>query len=350
MNKKVAIILGNYKYYVKKYGPDCIESLRSQDFEGELKIFVYDNETSQESVEALQNIMPEAELVLNKKNDGFAKGNNDCLKLALAQGFDYFVLFNMDMEVDKSAVRKMMEVAEMADENAVVQARVMLHPQTELLNSVGNTTHFLGFGFCLGYKDRYKNDITSPKEIAYPSGSAVLLKRELLEKIGLFDEEFWMYNEDQDLGWRAWLAGYRCVLAPEAVVYHKYEFSKITKRYYWMDRNRIIVMLKNYHFLTLLLIFPAFVIMEFGLIIFSLKSGWFKGKLKVWAYFLNPVKWIYIWQKRQEVKAIKKISEKEVVKRFVGEVWYQEIDDPKLRLVNPFFNFYWKIVKKIIIW
>jgi len=350
MNKKVAVILGNYKDYVKKYGFECIESIKKQDYPGEIKVFVYDNETSTESVEALQKIMPEAELVLNKKNDGFAKGNNDCIKLALTQGYEYLILFNMDMIVEASAVRKMVEAAEVDEKNAVVQARVMLHPRTDLVNSLGNTTHFLGFGYCVGYKQKYEGKIIGLKEINYPSGSAVLFKRELLEKIGLFDEEFWMYNEDQDIGWRTWLAGYKCVLAPEAVVYHKYEFSRSVSKYYWMDRNRILVMLKNYHILTLLLILPAFLVMEFGLILFSLKSGWFKDKVRIWLYFLNPVKWIYIWQKRQEVKALRIAKEIDVVKKFAGEIWYQEIDDIKLRLVNPFFSFYWKIVKKLIFW
>lgn len=349
MSKKVAIILGNYKDYVKKYGVACIESLRIQDYGGEIKIFVYDNASSSESFSHLKRVMPEAELILNKTNDGFAKGNNDCLKLALAEGFDYFILFNMDMIIDRSAVRKMIEVAEQDTRYGVVQARVMLHPDTTKVNSLGNYTHFLGFGACVGYKDEY-HKINKPQLINYPSGAAVLFSREVLEKIGLFDEEFWMYNEDQDIGWRAWLAGYKCVLARDAVVYHKYEFSRSMQKYYWMDRNRILAILKNYHFLTLILIFPAFLVMEFGLILFSLKSGWFKDKIKVWLYFLNPVKWIYIWQKRQEVKSLRVVGDKDVVKMFAGAIWYQEIDDVKLRLINPVFSCYWNIVKKLIVW
>ena len=84
----------------------------------------------------------------------------------------------------------------------------------------------------------------------------------MLKEVGLFDEEMWMYNEDQDLGWRVWLAGYKCVLAWDAVIYHKYEFSRSISKYYWMDRNRNLSIFKNYHFLTLILIFPAWLAME----------------------------------------------------------------------------------------
>jgi GT2 family glycosyltransferase len=147
-------------------------------------------------------------------------------------------------------------------------------------------------------------------DIFYPSGAAVMYRAEALKEVGLFDEEFWMYNEDEDHGWRFWLAGWRVVLAPEAVVYHKYEFAKSIKQYYWMDRNRILCILKNYSLLILLLILPAFIIMEFGLVLFSLKGGWFKEKIKVWFYFLNPLKWVYIIQARRDSQAVRKIKDK----------------------------------------
>jgi GT2 family glycosyltransferase len=175
-----------------------------------------------------------------------------------------------------------------------------------------------------------------------------MYRAEALKEVGLFDEEFWMYNEDEDHGWRFWLAGWRVVLAPEAVVYHKYEFAKSIKQYYWMDRNRILCILKNYSLLILLLILPAFIIMEFGLVLFSLKGGWFKEKIKVWFYFLNPLKWVYIIQARRDSQAVRKIKDKDIVDLISGRIWYQEIDDWKLRFINPVFEFYWRIVKRII--
>ncbi len=352
MNKKVAIILGNYRDYVDKYMPDCIKSIRNQDYDDEIKIFIYDNETSSKSVNSLRNLAPEAELVLNKVNDGFAKGNNDAVKLAMEQGFEYIILFNMDTIVDSKCVRKMIKMSDGDKKIGAVQARMMLHPKTDRINSLGNITHFLGFGYSDGYNKKVKSQKSKVKScnIAYPSGAAVLFKREVLDKIGLLDEEFWMYNEDQDLGWRVWLSGYKCVLASDAILYHKYEFSRAISKYYWMDRNRIIVILKNYHVLTLILILPTFVIMELGLILFSLKSGWFYDKLRVWLYFLKPKTWIYLYKARKESQGIRKVKDKDIVNLFTGKIWYQEIDDWKLKIINPVFNFYWKLVRKIIIW
>ena len=117
-----------------------------------------------------------------------------------------------------------------------------------------------------------------------------------------------------------------------------------------MDRNRIIVMLKNYHWLTLLLIAPAFVVMEFGLVLFSLKSGWFAKKVRVWLFFLKPRSWTYLHAARRSTQAMRRVSDKEIIKLFSGTIWYQEVDDVKLRLINPIFGVYWFIVKKIIVW
>ncbi|MFA4941349.1 MAG: glycosyltransferase, partial [Patescibacteria group bacterium] len=109
MNKRVAIIISpNWRNYAEKYLMDCLESVKKQDWAGESKIFLIDNETSEESFALLKNIIETKnppnplyqggnyEIIRNKNNDGFAKGNNDAMKLALAQGFDYVVLFNMD--------------------------------------------------------------------------------------------------------------------------------------------------------------------------------------------------------------------------------------------------------------
>jgi len=386
MSKKVAIVLVNYKDYAEKYLADCIDSIRQQDFSGEIKVFIVDNETSEESYEYLKNVLTthnkeipqtpfikgaEWEIIRNKTNDGFAKGNNDAMKQALEQGFDYIVLFNIDTVVEKNCVSEMVKVAEnkILDsppafagakgrgndelEIGAVQARIMLWPDKDKINSLGNVTHFLGFGYSEGYGRELSSEyseLSSLKEICYPSGAAVLFKAEVLKQVGLFDEEMWMYNEDQDLGWRIWLAGFRCVLAPQAVVYHKYEFNRSIKKYYWMDRNRIITMLKNYHWATIALIVPACLLMEIGLLFFSTQNGWFKEKMNVYKYFLSIKNWQYILRVRKQVQTTRKVKDKDIVRLFSGKIWYQEIGDNSLKIANLFFNAYLHIVKVLIRW
>ena len=95
-----------------------------------------------------------------------------------------------------------------------------------------------------------------------------------------FNEDLFIYHEDLDLGWRLWLQAFRCLLAPQSVVYHKYDFSRSISKYYYMERNRYIVSLQNYKVATLIILLPAWLAMELGLLAFSLFSGFWKDKLK----------------------------------------------------------------------
>ncbi|MFH1582811.1 MAG: glycosyltransferase family 2 protein [Candidatus Falkowbacteria bacterium] len=354
MNKKIAIIISpNYKDYAEKYLAECVASIKKQDYAGEMKIFITDNESTEESFKYLLNILSDAEIIRNKNNNGFAKGNNDAIKKSLEQRYEYIILFNMDTILEPDCVRKMAEAAELKYVGAV-QARLMLYNDKNKINSLGNVTHFLGFGYAKGYRERYNPTqppfVKGGVEICYPSGAAVLFAKEALEKVGLFDEEFWMYNEDQDLGWRLWLNGFKCVLAPEAVVYHKYEFSRSIKKYYFMDRNRIITMLKNYHWATLMLIAPAFIVMEIGLLFFSFSNGWFKEKINIYKYFLSSKNWRYIGQARKQAQTLRQVKDKDIIKLFSGRIWYQEIGGGRLKIANIIFSVYWKVIKVLIRW
>lgn len=349
MLKKVAIIISpNWHDYAEKYLPQCADSIEQQRVEAQLKIFAMDNESTDASYAYLQSLLPKAEILRYSDNKGFAKPNNEAMKKAIKQGYDYVILINIDAFFAPGCIAELLKQAEVYPQAAAVQPRIMLWPDKDKINSLGNVTHFLGFGYSGHYQETYQP--MKPKAINYFSGAAVLIKVEALKKVGFFDEEMWMYNEDQDLGWRFWLAGYQCMLAPEAVAYHNYSFSKSIKKFYWMDRNRIIASIRNYHWLTLLLILPAAIIMEFGLILFALKGGWLKEKIRVYAYFLQPQSWSYLKKVRKESQAVRAVPDRKIVKAWNGKILFQEVDNILLRLGNIFFELYWAIVKLLIFW
>lgn len=357
MNKKVAIIISpNWHDYAQKYIDDCLAGILDQNYSGEIKVFITDNETSEKSFEFLRfklSILKEKidfEIYRNQHNDGFAKGCNDSMKKALAQGFDYFFNLSIHSRMEPDCILRLVEAAESDEKIGAVQALCLLDPEKDKILSRGNATHFLGFGYCLGYKEN-KDAIPTEggiQDIFYPSGGSFFLKKEILEKIGMFDEEYWMYNEDQELGWRIWLAGFRCILAPRAVMYSKYNFLRSVQKYYWMDRNRILAILECYQLSTLILILPAFILMEFGLILFSIKNGSLKEKIKVWKYFLTPKNWSYIFKARRHNQELRKIRDKEIAHLITGKIWYQEVGDWKLRLINPFFDIYWLFARVLL--
>ena len=346
---KVGIILVNYKDYARRFLAPCLASIRGLDPAVKPDIFIVDNASTEESAKYLRSEVPEARLILNVGNDGFAKGNNDALRLMMAENYDYALLLNMDASLAPSALLELIKAAEADKAAAAVQARLMLDPDRGLINSLGNVTHFLGFGYCDAYRQKFLDRGEDIKKIAYPSGAAVLLRIDALRAVGLLEEEFWMYNEDQDLGWRFWLSGRHCLLAFKAVAYHQYEFSRSVGKYYWMERNRLIAAWKNYSVLSLVLFFVPLLMMELGMSFFALRSGWFKEKKKAWAYFFDSKHWPYLLRARKEAQALRRVPDYKILPLFSGHIWYQEIGNPVLKyLVNPLFSFYFFVARKII--
>lgn len=347
--QKVGIILVNYKDYAKKFLAECLVTIRALEGINKIDLFIVDNESSLDTQQFLTKAAPEARLIINKNNDGFAKGNNDALRLMIAENYDYALLLNMDAYLANDALNKLLSVAAKNDQAGAIQARLMLADQKDLINSLGNRTHFLGFGYCEGYQKPFKVSHKKTKAIAYPSGACVLLRIKALQAVGLFDEKLWMYNEDQDLGWRLWLQNWECVVALDAVAYHRYEFSRSISKYYYMERNRLIVAWKNYSATSLIVFSPALVIMEIGLLIFSIRSGWFKEKLRSYGFFFNPFNWSYLINARRFVQETRKLPDYQILPLFSGRISYQEIDNPLLRyFVNPLMNIYFKITRAIL--
>lgn len=350
--KKLAVIISpNWRDYAEKYLAACYGSLQRQTRPAD-KIFLIDNESSEKSFNYLKKNAPGAAIIRNQHNAGFAEGNNVAMKQALAEGYDFIVLLNMDTVSADTALEELEKTAESHPEAGAIQARLMLWQDKQRINSTGNNTHFLGFGFCDGYNEKYaeKGNQKNNQEIFYPSGAAALFRAETLNAIGLFDEVFWMYAEDQDLGWRIWLNNQKCILANNAVVYHNYEFSRSVKKYFWMNRNRFLVILKNYHWLTLLLIAPAFVLMELGQILFSWRGGWLRLQLKVYLYLLKPSTWKYLARERKKIQQKRTKRDRDLKNLFSSRIEYQEISSLPLKIANFVFHLYWRIIKPLIIW
>jgi len=347
--KKAAIIIVNYNGL--EYLSDCLTSLLNLDYSKEdYKIFLVDNASTDDSLGYVKNNFPEIEIIEIQKNLGFAGGNNIGLEKVLAENFDYVCLINQDTISDSGFLKELVKTAETDEKIAAVQPRIMLYPEKEKVNSLGNSIHFLGFGFCSGGYQKFAGNL-EPKEIAYASGAAVLIKTSVLKQIGLFDPDFFMYHEDLDLGWRMRLAGYKILVVPSAVIYHKYQFSKSIKKYYFMERNRLICLLENYKIGTLILIFPAWLVMEIGLFLFAFKSGFWLEKLKVCGYFFKLATWRKIGRERRVKRAIRVRRDKDIIKLFTGKIEFQEIDNYLLnKVANPLFNLYWLVIRRLIIW
>ena len=356
MQPSIGIIIVSYNS--RRYLDDLFFSLEKVAYNNWHILFI-DNNSSDGSVEYVKEKFagrfPNLTIMKIDKNSGFAIGNNIGLKYLAEKNFDYAYLLNQDTVVAPDFLEKAME--KMDDKIGSVQSLIFLRNK-EKINTLGDAIHFLGFGYCYGYgwtkekTEKYLSEwkVRDPElNIAYGSGAGLLLNLEALKRVGFFDEEYFMYHEDLDLGWRLRLAGYKNILAPESIIWHKYEFGKSIKKYYWMERNRYVTMLKNYGAASLLLIAPALIIMEAGLLLFSLRNGWWREKIRVYEYFLHPKHWRRIWQKRKKIQSLRKVSDQEIGEYFVGKILFQDLDNLILRrIANPVLNFYWRAIRKIV--
>lgn len=355
--KKVGIILVNYKDYAEKFLSECRDSLRKQTYKN-FVVYIVDNASSPETVAYLHKEFPEA-VIIPRKDGNYAAANNAGIERASSDGSEYLVIVNMDVKLDPLWLEELVIAFESQENVAFAQSLLLLYPTTKeewenpKINSLGNLNNFLGFGFTKGYQVPVKDvSLFDTLEIkGYASGCSFITSREVIEKIGGYDEEYYMYHDDLEMSWRAKLAGYKIILVPKSIVYHKYEFARSVRMLYYMERNRFLAILSYYRWPTLILFMPALIFMELGMWMYSILNGWFFTKVKVEWYFNQPKTWKHIFEVRKKIREIRKISDKEILKNFWGKVEFQEIANPLLKYIaNPILNTYFKLIRYLIVW
>lgn len=362
MPPKVAVIYLTYNTPASAVDiPDCFKTLEQVDYpKDRWHIVIVENPSKHgQSYPMIERdwkpkcgtTLPEMTIIPNQKDLGFAGANNVGLQAAKAWGADYIYLLNQDAIVDPAFLWRIVQFAESHPNAAVIQSRIMLKQAPELLNAQGNALHFLGFGFSDGYRETPEAAKQHPLPMFYASGAGVLIRVGATNVIGLFETSYYMYHEDVDVSWRSRLAGFDVAYCEDSVIYHHYEFSKSIKKFYWMERNRHLTNLINYKVPTLLLMIPAALVMEFGTVIFAIKSGWWREKLRAWGHFFKPSTWMFISRRRQGVAAFRKRSDTEILSHMVGVIINQEVANPiMVYVVNPLMHLYFRLLKQIVKW
>lgn len=306
--------------------------------------------------------LPRITYLLRDEFLGFAQNNNLGFEKAKELGCDYVHLTNEDTDVDPNYLLRAVERAEADPKVGFVQSLMLLGEQRDRVNSSGNSFHYLGFGYSNGYQSTKEEALTvfrkeeqqgnSELEIGYASGAAVLCRVKAVEEIGgLFDEKFFMYHEDTDLSLRGRLAGWKTVVEPRSVLWHFYEFGKNKMNYYWMERNRYVLMFQYYRLWTLFILLPVICLMELAILLFSIKNGWFDMKSKVYADLFSRNFWKWIFERRKTLQMMRTISDRELLRFAVADISFQEVSvkNPLLTYVgNPILKVYWFFAKRVI--
>lgn len=307
-----------------------------------------------ETLSAHQETLPEIVCLPQKENLGFSGGNNAGMRWAIEHESKYVFLHNADGLLGPACIEELVLGMENDASIGVAQAMVLLHPETNLVNSSGNEFHFLGFGYSRDYRVPIADcRITHIEDIGYASGAALLMRTDLLTLHGLWEEAYFMYHEDTDYSLRLRLLGFRAVVVPNAIFFHKYSFAKSIQKYFWIERNRYTLLFLFYRLRTIVLILPMLFAVEIGLFFFSIKGGWWREKLRVYAYWIRPAHWRMWTPKRRAIQRARILGDKALLHRSTAVILFQESEmmHPLIHFVaNPIMRAYFFFVRLLVWW
>ena len=343
-NHKVGIIILTYN--CEDRIERCLKSVLNQSYSN-ITVYLVDNDSHDKTLERVANYR-DVVVIKNQSNTGFALGNNIGMRRALSDGCDSVFLLNDDAYIENDTIEKLISCLSGRKKVGAIQPVLLLHDDKKVINSFGNAVHYLGFGYAGGYKQSIHALASAPTDIPFATGAAVLYTKDALLDVEMFDEVFFMYHEDLDICWRMRSRGWDVALCKESRAYHEYSFSKGVKKYYFMERNRLIFLLKNFSLRYLLLILPIFLLTEVGLDLFSLKNGFGKQRVKAWLYFTKSKHRKQIFEARRIIQKNRTVSEKNLVKYLTDEIISQEVDSLFTRLGNRLFKAYFKLIRPFI--
>ncbi len=254
---RVSIVTINYNG--RDHLADCFASIRALRYPADrLEILCIDNDSSDGSPDYIRREHPDVRLIESGSNLGFAAGCNLGARESRAE---LIAFLNNDARVDPGWLEALVEALD-PDSGLICSAAVMLDWQGEQVDFVEGHLSFHGFARQAHWRARYKpEDFSEAKELLFACGGAMLIDRRVFLEVGGFDERFWMFFEDVDLGWRLWILGYRVVLAPGAITYHRHHGSAgrlgSDRRNFLYERNGLMMILKNYADETLQGALPA---------------------------------------------------------------------------------------------
>lgn len=252
MAPRVSVIVVNWNG--RRHLPECLDSLAAQTFR-DFEVVLVDNGSSDDSVALVERDYPTVRILPLAENTGFARGNN--LGFAEAHG-EYLVALNNDTRVAPGWLAALVAAADGDPQLGMVGSRICVYDEPDRLDSIGVAICSDGMSRAAFRRQRFSRlGMSGIVEILLPSACAALYRRAMIEEVGGFDEAFFAYCEDTDLGLRGRRAGWGAVAALDAVVLHKYSqtggaLSPFKLRL--VERNHLWVAVKNFSMPALLLL------------------------------------------------------------------------------------------------
>lgn len=236
----------------------CFRSLMALDYPAQrLELLLVDNGSSDSSVAFMEKRFPAVRLIRNERNLGFAAGNN--VGVRAAQG-ELVAFLNNDMRVEPNWLRELVAPFEMGKDVAAVGGKI-LSWDGKRIDFAAAAMNIFGYGYQLGAGRRAASDVSEVRPMLFVCGGNMAVRRQVYLDAGGFDDDYFAYYEDADLGWRLWVLGQQVLFTPKAVVYHRHHGTgrhlADEKRRLLYERNALYTIIKNYEDETLQRILPS---------------------------------------------------------------------------------------------
>jgi GT2 family glycosyltransferase len=226
---------------------DCLSSLQQIDYPN-FAVTVIDNGSKRREAAAItKKFGTFVSVIEEEKNLGFTGGCNEGILWALRSGADYVLLLNNDTVVDPNFLTELVKVAEGDSQIGVVGPKILYHDQPNRIWCAGGKINFwTGITPLIGKNEVDNGKFDRIEEIDFASGAALLIKSEVIRKIGLLNDIYFAYYEETEWCTKAGKSGFRVVYVPKARVWHKIRKGRTTEsEMYYMVRNRFIFVKRN---------------------------------------------------------------------------------------------------------
>ncbi len=266
---RVSIVIVNYNGGTLL--AECVASLAAQTFR-DFETIVVDNGSTDASLDAAAAGLAQSTIVRLEGNSGFARGNN--LGMQRARGA-LIVTLNNDAQLAPSCLAELVAAADRHPEAGMFAPKILMSTDPTRIDSTGLLVYADGVYRARGWQELDGPAFAREEEVLMPCAAVALYRRAMLDAVGTFDEDYFLYLEDGDLGLRGRLAGWRCWYVPAAVALHLKsstagKHSRV--KAYYVERNRIYNLVKHAP-LPLLLASPLFTLYRYALQGFAALSG-----------------------------------------------------------------------------
>lgn len=248
MNNKIAVVILNWngKRLLEQFLPSIIE------FSSQAIIYVADNASTDNSVDFLKTYYPNIKIINNTFNYGFAKGYNIAIQNVEEE---YLCLLNSDVEVSKNWLDPILELFKKQPNTAIIQPKILDYKNKLFFEYAGAAGGFIdkfGFPYCRGRVfqtiEKDTNQYNDEKEIFWASGACFFIRNSVFKKLNGFDDSFFAHQEEIDLCWRSFNAGFKSVYTSKSKVYHVGGATldqSNPKKTYLNFRNSLFMLTKN---------------------------------------------------------------------------------------------------------